>query len=300
MMSSACLIIQTFVKNDTFLALWQSLLKCDDINDVHLIIWQDSHINSRKEAEYEKKAGLVRKTIEGVIASDGHFFASARLISNPTNLGTCPTCRTAIDYAAARYDQVIFTEDDTLFSRDAIRWFRSAFALEAFNGPDVWAIAGESVFFDAQDKNLPDGYGELASKYAVENRLGRAFIKLNFVPSTCFATNAAKWKEFGATRGQREGANDVCKRCAAEKKFSLFPIVPRVTDTGMLHPDGYSVLLHSQEGVSEIKSTYLTSDDLPSNEIEGDLVLNSCAGDELWRRTSLLEGFEQLPEWKPS
>ncbi|WP_296713260.1 hypothetical protein [Rhodoblastus sp.] len=298
-MSSTCLIIQTFVKNDTFLALWQSLLKCDDIHDVHLIIWHDSHINSRKEAEYEKKAELVRKSVEGAIASDGHLFASAQLISNPTNLGTCPTCRTAIDYAAARFDHVIFTEDDTLFARDAIRWFRAAFALEAFNDPDVWAIAGESVFFDAQEKNLPDGYVELARNYAVEKRLGRAFIKLNFVPSTCFATNATKWKEFGATRGQREGANDVCKRCAAENKFCLFPIVPRVTDTGMLHPDGYSVLLHSRERVQEIKSTYLTSDDLPSDEIKGVLVPFTGSDGEIWRRTALLEGFGVLPPWRP-
>jgi hypothetical protein len=67
----------------------------------------------------------------------------------------------------------------------------------------------------------------------------------------------------------------------------------------MLHPDGYSVLLHSRERVQEIKSTYLTTDDLPPDEIKGDLVPFTGSDGEIWRRTALLEGFGVLPPWRP-
>jgi hypothetical protein len=298
-MHSLCLLIQTFIKDDTFLALWQSLLQCDGIADIHLIVWQDSGVNSRKQAEYEEKAKLVRKSIEDAFASSGHLFASVELISNTTNLGTCRTCMIAIDHAAARHDHIIFTEDDTIFARDAITWFKSAFALDAFRSPDVWAISGESIYFDAKGKVLPAGYAELARNHAVKNAWGRAYIDLNFIPSTCFGTTASKWKEFSETRGQPLGDEDVCKRCASEKKICLFPVVPRVADRGMLHPDGYSVLIHSASGVSSIKTTYLTTDDLPRSETQGDLFPFSGDRGELWRRTALLQGFGQLPPWRP-
>jgi hypothetical protein len=237
----------------------------------------------------------VRACIDDAVASGGHLFASTKVLSNPSNFGTCRTCMVAVDYAAARHDRIILTEDDTLFSCDTFKWFESAFALDSFKSEDVWAISGESIFFDAQDRILPEDYAELARKYAVENALGHSYIKFNFVPSTCFGTTAEKWKEFGSTRGLPLGDEDVCKRCASEQKFCLFPIVPRVADLGMLHPDGYSVLIHSAAGVTSIKSTYLSTDDLPPNEIEGDLVAFSGDAGELWRRTTLLEGFGQLP-----
>ena len=297
-MSSMCLIIQVFVKLDTLKGLLDSLLTCRGIGNLNVLIWQDGYIGSRKEDEYAQKSREVRLFIENESIKYSSSFASLDFVSNDENLGTCATCRAAVDYASGRFEKLIFTEDDSIFATDAIEWFDAALSLPEFQSPQVWAVSGESIFFDARGNALPPGYSSLARDFVMEERLVNAFQKLKFVPSTCFATTSEKWKEFSVTRGQPLGDVDVCKRCEKEDKYCIFPIVPRVKDIGMLHPDGYSVLIHTAANVKSIKSTYLMSSDIPCPDGFGPFsLLPEHKNGELWRRTVLLEGFGELPPW---
>ena len=80
-------------------------------------------------------------------------------------------------------------------------WFAAARSTELFGSSRIWAIAGESIFFDSVGKDLPPDYPAKAKNFAIATELGTKFMPLNFVPSTCFATTADKWKAFGASRG---------------------------------------------------------------------------------------------------
>ena len=262
-MPKGAIVVQVFVKLDLLKRLCESLLETRGIEDYVLIFYSDTSFGSRREDLYTIKNAEVLSYI-------GHFkrihenrFFSIELKQNPQNFGPCKTCRLALDYAFSSNDFVIMTEDDTIFSKDTLEWLELAakspeFALSA----DVWAIAGESIFFNARDKNVSEETRHTAIQYAQNNRLNKYYILEKFMPSTFFATTKLKWSEFGETRGQPNGDVDVCRRCASENKATIFPIVARVKDVGMLHEDGYSVLIHQKENVSEIKNTYVTSDDI--------------------------------------
>jgi hypothetical protein len=98
-------------------------------------------------------------------------------------------------------ESVIFSEDDVVFEYDALEWFERALAHPMFLRPNVWAIAGESRFFDAYRHILLDGDVHRALEVAHTKNLIERFVYLDFLPSSCFATTREKWAEFGDTRG---------------------------------------------------------------------------------------------------
>ena len=103
-----------------------------------------------------------------------------------------------------------------------------AIAVQAFNKADSILHTLDSIArargSNAQSHNLID-----------------RFVYLNFLPSSCFATNREKWAEFGRTRGMINGDRAVTDRCMAEGKVCFWPVIARCRDTGMHHPLGYSV-----------------------------------------------------------
>jgi hypothetical protein len=93
-----------------------------------------------------------------------------------------------------------FSEDDIIFEKDAVNWFERVLAHPMFLRRQVWAIAGESKFFDAS-WHVPS-FADIsrALEVARTQRLMDRFVYFDFLPSSCFATIHAKWAEFGKTR----------------------------------------------------------------------------------------------------
>ena len=261
-MSSTALVIQCFIKADTLHDLCDSLLRCDGTETIDLIFWLDSPLGSRSEARFTPLHAEVCATLDRFVAMHSGRFRSVSRHQNLSNLGTCATCRAALDHAFSLHPFAIFAEDDIIFARDAFAWFGDIRRLGLLDEPRHWAIAGESVFFNARDEVLPEGWPAAMARLAAEEGLTGHYVTHNFIPSTCFATTAAHWRHFGATRGQPLGDVDLCTLCRDEDGWCIFPVVPRVKDLGMLHHNGYSVLIHTRDGVKERKNTYLMSDDL--------------------------------------
>lgn len=255
-------VVQCFVKRDTLEGALESLLRCSGVDCVNLLLWSDSPNGSRSPERYSRLSAGVEAYLDAFVAQYGHRFASVERGTNLVNLGTCKTCEVAMNHAFSRDGFVIFAEDDVIFSRDALQWFDALRRQGVLAADKVWAIAGESVFFNARNDELPCGWVDRMLKLTVEESLISYYVENRFVPSTCFATERSKWLQFGPTRGQPLGDVDLCMRCEAEDRYAIFPIVPRVKDVGMLHDDGYSVLIHGKDGVREIKRTYLMSDDV--------------------------------------
>ena len=290
-MSSTALVIQCFAKADTLGDLCDSLLRCDNIAGLDLIFWLDSPLASRSEARFTPLHAEVCATLDRFVAAHEARFRSVSRRQNPANLGTCATCRAALDHAFALHPFVVFAEDDVVFARDAFSWFDAIRRLGLLDDPRHWAIAGESVFFNARDKTLPEGWPAAMQHLAAGEGLAAHYVTHNFIPSTCFATTAAHWRRFGVTRGQPLGDVDLCTLCREEDGWCVFPVVPRVKDTGMLHENGYSVLIHTRDGVRERKNTYLMSDALLAPNQPGLAGLTPYAGNagRLFTLSTLLE-----------
>jgi hypothetical protein len=290
-MNRITLVVQPFIKTDTLHELCASLCNCTGIEDLRLIFWCDSSKGSRKEDVHAPLQREVMQFLDGFRQNSSGLFESVEIHENPENLGPYKTCKIAIDYAFRDSSYVVFAEDDVVFSRDAILWFKGMRDLGVLTREEIWAVAGESVFFDARKAEIPPGLVEDAIAAANAQVLATQYIQHKFVPSTCFATSREKWQEFGSTRGEPAGDVKVCERCEAENKFSIFPIVARAKDTGMLHALGYSVMLHTKENVAEHKQTYLLSDMLTPMPELGFQEFQGNAG-LLFQQSTLLEGFK--------
>ena len=262
-MPSTALVIQCFIKLDTLKGLCESLLRCDGHEDLDLIFWCDSALNSRNPECYKPMQVAVIDFLQTFMEDHLTHFKSIKTRLNEVNQGPCKTCQIALDFAFLDHDFAVFAEDDVLFAADALRWFEAIRGQGLLQDDRYWAVTGESIFFNAEHRALPEGWRDEMLSLAVREDLVEYYIHHNFLPSTCFATSREKWMIFGSTRGQPLGDVDVCQRCAAEDRHGIFPVVPRVKDVGMLHDDGFSVSIHTAAGVSEIKNTYLMSDDLP-------------------------------------
>ncbi len=260
---SSAIVVQCFIKPDTLAGLCASLAACDGTRSFHLIFWTDLPGPGRHAERHHTLHQSVRAVVADFMRDHHDRFASITLLGNSENKGTCATCRAALDHAFTLHDFVIFSEDDTIFTRDARSWFAALHDGGLLDQPDILALAGESIYFDARRETLPEGYAAKARQVAAARGLAADYVKLNFIPSTCFATTRAKWAAFGAVRGQPRGDEDVCTLCREQNLHCIFPVVARVKDIGMLHADGYSVRVLGPDGVREIKNTYLTADDVP-------------------------------------
>ena len=68
----------------------------------------------------------------------------------------------------------------------------------------------------------------------------------------------------------------------------------------MLHPDGYSVSVHTQDNVGEVKNCYLLSDEISPNDVTT-LTPRAFEGDpgRLYWQSTLLNGFDAAEPEKP-
>jgi hypothetical protein len=251
--------IQCFNKHDTLEAVFSALIKCRGSRDFGLVLVQDSALNSKKEAVYTPEVEKVAETISRWIPVLADHFNSVEFLKNPTNKGTAPTCRRLLDRVAQSYDGFLFIEDDCLLAEDALEW--SCFHLENSISPlGYWFATCESIFFDS--RSATPGVDQIAAlgQIARSTSIRARYIDLDFVPSTCFITTTQIWNMCASVRSFTRGPESLNSFVAKYGHKTLFPLVPRASDIGMLHAFGYSVSVLGADKVKEIKNTYLQSE----------------------------------------
>lgn len=287
---ATAIAIQAFNKAESVLCTLDSITQARGSNNYDLFILQDGCSGSSQIEKYRAAWAETSQVLESWISRNRNHFASIRFESSDQNNGPYQTAERLITWAFETTESVIFSEDDVIFECDALEWFEKALAHPMFLRANVWAIAGESRFFDSY-RHVPskaDIHQALEVAHA-QNLIDR-FVYLDFVPSSCFATNRDKWAEFGNTRGTIRGDRKVVDRCLAEGKVCFWPVIGRCRDTGMHHPLGYSVRWKGLQHTA-FKNAYVLSGMMKSTT--GDLAeLNTSLKDallnEFTRRWELL------------
>ena len=265
---ATAIAIQAFNKADSILRTLDSIARSRGSDEYHLVILQDGCSGSDETEKYRSAWAQTTQALEAWISRNKDYFVSVRFDRSKENNGPYRTAERLISRALENSESVIFSEDDVMFERDAIEWFGRALTHTMFLRPNVWAIAGESRFFDSYRHSPSDTDVDLALEAARGYNLIDKFVYLDFLPSSCFATTRDKWAEFGDTRGMTRGDRAVVDRCLAEGKVCFWPVIARCRDTGMHHPLGYSVRwkgLHH----TRFKNSYVVSGMLKSGA--GDL-----------------------------
>ena len=238
---ATAIAIQAFNKADSILRTLDSFARSRCSNNYHLLILQDGCSESNRTEKYRAACAATTQAIELWISVNRDHFASVCFDRSDQNNGPYRTAELLITSALEKSKSVIFSEDDVIFERDAVEWFERALAHPMFLRPNVWAIAGESKFFDSNRHVPSDADVCRALEVAQTRNLIDRFVYFDFLPSSCFATTGDKWAEFGKTRGTTNGDRAVVERCRAEAKLCFWPVVARCRDIGMHHPLGYSV-----------------------------------------------------------
>jgi hypothetical protein len=238
---AGAIAIQAFNKAESVLGTLNSIARSRGSNNYHLFVLQDGCSGSNQTDKYRAAWAETTQAIESWISMNRDHFVSVCFDRYAQNNGPYRTAERVITSALEKSKSVIFSEDDVIFEYDAVDWFERALAHPMFLRPNVWAIAGESRFFDSYRHAPSDADVCRALEVAQTRNLIDRFVYLDFLPSSCFATTRDKWAHFGETRGTMNGDRAVVDRCLAEGKVCLWPVIARCRDSGMHHPLGYSV-----------------------------------------------------------
>jgi hypothetical protein len=238
---ASAIAVQAFNKAESVLRTLDSVLRSRGSNNHHLFILQDGCFESRHTEKYRAAWEETTRAVEKWISANRDQFPSVCFEWSNRNNGPYRAAERLISWALEKNNSVIFSEDDVIFENDALEWFDRVLVHPAFLRSDVWAIAGESKFFDSNRHVPSDSDICRALEVTQTQSLIDRFVYLDFLPSSCFATTRAKWAEFGKTRGTINGDRAVLERCRAEGKLCVWPVIARCRDTGMHHPLGYSV-----------------------------------------------------------
>jgi hypothetical protein len=235
------IVVQAFNKAETVVRTLDSIARCRGSNNYHILILQDGCSGSNQTEKYRAAWAGTTEALESWISINSDHFASICFDCFDKNNGPYRTAERLITWGFEKSHSVIFSEDDVIFEHDAVEWFERGLAHPMFLRPNVWAIAGESRFFDS-NRHVPSNADlRRALEVAQTQSLIDRFVYFDFLPSSCFATTRDKWAEFGQTRGTTNGDRAVVERCRAEAKLCFWPVIARCRDTGMHHPLGYSV-----------------------------------------------------------
>jgi hypothetical protein len=250
--------VQAFNKAESVVRTLDSIAKCRGSNEYNLVILQDGYVGSQQIEKYREPHAKTTAAIESWISTNGQCFPSVCFDRSDRNHGPYRTAEGLMDWAFETSESVIFSEDDIIFERDALEWFERALAHPTFLRPQVWAIAGESRFFDSSREVPSLSDINHALEVARTQKLMDRFVYQDFVPSSCFATIRDKWAEFGKTRGSANGDRALAQRCRFENKLCLWPVLARCRDIGMHDPQGWSV---SWKGADHpvVKNSYIVS-----------------------------------------
>ena len=276
---ATAIAIQAFNKADSVLRTLESIVRARGANHYHLFIRQDGCSGSKETEKYRMAWTETSQVLASWISRNKDQFASVSFESSDHNNGPYQTAERLITTALKTSNSVIFLEDDVIFERDAMEWFERALIHPMFLRPNVWAIAGESRFFDSY-RHVPSKIDvQRALEVTHTQNLIDRFVYFDFLPSSCFATTCDKWAEFGTTRGTTRGDRGVTDRCLTEGKACFWPVIARCRDTGMHHPLGYSVRWKGLHHTA-FKNSYICSGML--NSASGDLIeLSSTQKDAL-------------------
>lgn len=286
---AGAIAVQAFNKTESVLSTLDSIVRCRGSHKHHLVILQDGCSGSNQTEKYRAALAETTQALESWISLNRDRFASVCFDRSDQNNGPYRTAEGLITRALERSKWVIFSEDDLIFEHDAVEWFERALVHPMFLRPNVWAIAGESRFFDS-NRHIPSDADVCRALHVAQSQnLIDRFVYFDFLPSSCFATTREKWSEFGKTRGATNGDRAVVERCLAEAKLCFWPVIARCRDIGMHHPLGYSVRWKGLHHTG-FKNSYVVSGMLKG--ASGELTELTCAKDALLNEFTVY--WEQL------
>ena len=158
-----------------------------------------------------------------------------------------------------QYELALFVEDDAVLASDALLWIDKTKQL--LREKDVYFLALESVFFNRKEKELPKDLKGQAVEAVLSHGLAALYMRATHHTPTCFVASKDKWGLLTVALGKTKVDHDINAYMMKNGFYTIFPVVPRCKDTGVQHPQSFSVVSGKRDNI-DYKNTYLLSDEL--------------------------------------
>jgi hypothetical protein len=246
-------LLQCYVKPIETIKVLESLEKSEGIKNYALVLYIDKAHDGSKFAESNKELINILNDYKSL---NEHKYKEILIFINETNKGPYITCCDGMEYCFARYDFVIFSEDDNIFCKDSIKYFNQYRDGVIPNPDDCLGISSASINFGS---DRPSYDLEKDKKHVIESCLLNKIQKINQMSNKQFGMFKNKWDKMSAYRRvSDEEANKYLR--TTNSFFMYFSVVPRTSDIGLFHQLGCTTLYWTGF-VSKNTIKSITSDD---------------------------------------
>jgi hypothetical protein len=263
MKTKLCLLILINVKDDLIQNMINNLFQIEHINEYKIVFWHNSlNGNSYYDSyTYGRKHQSCAKTIIDNIK----IFDNAEYFLNEPSYDLYIDRYNAIEYCFNYSDNVIYVEDDIIFSKNFINYFLNFIDNNYKNKYQF--IAGESILFDSSNKILNEEHINIMKNIVEKYELNKYFTCVDYTPSSCLLYNIDIWNEIKKNANGKLSMDYLNSFCKINNYKTVIPIVAECADIGMLHDTGYSMVILGKKKISEIKNVYILNDKINTTYI---------------------------------
>lgn len=274
-----CICIQCYCKPIETLYVLKSLEKCEEIKNIHLLLFIDKASNNSK---FEINNLNLIALLQNYKEEKSVLYKSITIYIPENNLGPYIGCYTCIEYAFKISPFIIFSEDDALFCKDSLKYYFEYMNGNILDEDNCLGITGYSNYFyfnsnksfNIVNDNIEINNINLINKInivknnIIDNNLLNKIIKINWAPNKQFGLFKNKWdkiKYFRTNEYLNIKTNLVPDYATGlftkENNFYFYySVIPRTNDIGLMHELGCTTLYYNGKlNFSTIK--FLTSDD---------------------------------------
>ena len=274
-----CICIQCYCKPTETLITLNSLEQCDEIKYINLLIFIDK---AEANSKFEKKNIELIKLLENYKLNKQNLYKSITIYIPDKNLGPYIGCCKCIDIGLTMNKYVIFSEDDSIFCKDSIFYYKEYIDGNINNSePDCIGITGQSNYFYSNniklfnnvknniEININNQINNI-NQQAQELELFNKIEKVNWAPNKQFCISKENWEKIKYFRTNDYILNNNLSKSIApdtatgyfikdNNYYFYYSIIPRTNDIGLFNELGCTTLYYNlSPPIETIK--YITSD----------------------------------------
>ena len=276
-----CIVIQCFNKPSETLEVLKSLEENDNIQIINLLLFIDKANIGTKHCKKNKE---LIELLQNYKNNKNNAYKSITLKISEKNLGPYKACCECIDNAFQISKFIIFSEDDILFCKDALKYYNSYFNSNIINNePNCLGITTSSIRFGFKNKTsfkiienkilindeLQEKIDIIKEKIKSSN-LQYTYETVHWAPNKQFGMLKENWDKIRFYRTDEyilnKNLNNTVPDYAVgnfvrENKFYFYySYIPRSNDIGLYNELGCTTLYYNGI-VSPDTIKYLTSND---------------------------------------
>lgn len=275
-----CICIQCYCKPNETLSTLNSLEQCVEIKQVNLLLFIDK---APPNSKFTQKNNELIHLLQNYKINKQHMYYSITILIPPKNVGPYVGCCMCVDAALKMNNFMIFSEDDSIFCKDSIRYYNHyREGIIPNNDEKCLGITSQSNHFYCNNIsafNNVNNIVQINSSYheqinsIKQNVLYKELVnkieKVSWAPNKQFGMFRHNWEKIKYFRTNAYLNTATAQHSAPDSETGVFvknnnyyfyhSIVPRTNDIGLFNALGCTTLyFNGTVPISTIK--YITSD----------------------------------------